>query len=476
MNRITVKRVAVAGTVLVLLVVAGVIGYVIARHSAPAAPVSAAVTQPAQRKVLYWYDPMTPQQHFDHPGVSPMGMKLEPKYAEAGGAGNPNIVRINPAEVQNLGMRTAVVKVAPLSDTVNVPGTIAWDQDLSVTVSARVNATIEKLYVRAPFTVVAAGQPLAEILAPQWSAAAAEYFALANAKSPEGRTLRKAALERLHVLGMNNAVIRSLGTGSGTITLRAPVSGVVSVLDVKQGQQVGEGGSILSINGLDKVWVDAAIPQAQIGGITAGTPIAATVTALPGEAFRGEVEALLPDVSVATRTQSARIVLDNPRHDLAPGMFASLNIAGAPSAPHPLVPTEAIISDGVHTRVIEALDNGEFKPVLVRIGRSANGLTAILAGLHGGERIVTSGQFLIDSEASLSGALQRMEAGAAPSGTSQSSLPASASTLEPRSPASGTKMNMPMSPASSSSSRATKSSMPGMSMPPTSSTGAGGAP
>lgn len=470
MNRVTVKRIAVAGTALVLLVVAGVIGYVVARHSMPATP-EATTSQTPQQKVLYWYDPMTPQQHFDHPGVSPMGMKLEPKYAEAGGAGNQNVVRINPAEVQNLGMRTAVVKVAPLSDTVNVPGTIAWDQELAVIVSARTNVTLEKLYVRVPFTVVKTGQPLAQVLAPEWSAAAAEYFALGDAKSAEGRSLHSAARERLHALGMDDATIRGLRAGSGTITLRAPIGGIVSKLNVQQGEQVGEGMPILSINGLDKVWVDAAIPQAQIAGITAGTPIAATVTALPGETFHGEVEALLPDVSAATRTQRARIVLDNPKHDLAPGMFASLSIAGAPSVPHPLVPTEAIISDGVHTRVIEALGNGEFKPVLVKTGRSANGLTAILAGLHGGERIVTSGQFLIDSEASLSGALQRMEVGPASPGTfePQSAVPSATSTK------SG--VNIPTSaPAPTSSRHASRSSMPGMSMPPASSSGGGGAP
>ncbi|TAM97029.1 MAG: efflux RND transporter periplasmic adaptor subunit, partial [Rhodanobacteraceae bacterium] len=363
------------------------------------------------KRVLYWYDPMKPEQHFDHPGLSPMGMQMVPKYANQSEAGDQNVVRVSPAEVQNLGMRTAQVKVAPMADAVNVPGTVAWDQNLAVTVSARTGATIDKLYVRAPFTAVKTGQPLAEILAPQWSAAAAEYFALSGAKSAEGRTLRAAARARLHALGMDDATIRGLREGHGAITLRAPIDGVVSALDVKEGQQVGEGMPIMSINGLDKVWADAAIPQAQSGGISAGTPIAATVSALPGETFRGEVEAMLPEVDPSTRTQRARIVLDNPHHALAPGMFAEVRITSIDSAPHPLVPTEAIIGDGVNTRVIEALGGGQFRPVRVETGRSSAGMTAILAGLQGGEHIVTSGQFLIDSEASLSGALQRMGTG-----------------------------------------------------------------
>ncbi|WIG56411.1 MAG: Copper/silver efflux RND transporter, membrane fusion protein CusB [Rhodanobacteraceae bacterium] len=471
MNRTIAKRFVAAVAALVLLVVAGGIGYLIARQSAPTASSSTAATSPSSgKKVLYWYDPMTPQQHFDHPGTSPMGMQMVPKYAEAGGATEQNVVRVSAAEVQNLGMRTAEVKVGRLSDTVHVPGTVAWDQQLAITVSARTNITLEKLYVRAPFTQVKAGQPLAEVLAPEWSAAAAEYFALTNATSAEGRALRSAARERLHALGMDAATIRGLRAGGGTITLRAPIDGVVSQLDVQEGQQVGEGMPIMSLNGLDKVWVDAAIPQAQAGGITAGTPISATVTALPDETFHGEVEALLPDVSEATRTQRARIVLDNPNHDLAPGMFADLRIQGAPSTPHPLVPTEAIIADGVHTRVIEALGDGRFKPVRVRTGRSSGDMTVILTGLQGGERVVTSGQFLIDSEASLSGALSRMDAGdtAAPAAGSSSAKPNAMPGMSMPAASGGgppgkSAPSSPVAPPKGNASNA----MPGMDMPAT---------
>ncbi|EIL94374.1 efflux RND transporter periplasmic adaptor subunit [Rhodanobacter sp. 115] len=446
------------------------LGYVGGRHAGSASmPTSSATSaNNTQHKVLYWYDPMTPQQHFDHPGASPMGMEMVPKYADESGSGDHDIVRVSAAEVQNLGMRTTKVEVGRLTDTVQVPGTVAWDQQLAVTVNARTNVTLEKLYVRAPFTAVKAGQPLAEVLAPQWSAAAAEYFALTGAESADARSLRAAARERLHVLGMDDATIRGLRASRGTITLRAPIDGVVSQLDVQEGQQVGEGMPIMSINGLDKVWVDAAIPQAQSGGITAGTPITATVTTLPGETFQGEVEALLPDVSAATRTQRARIVLDNPKHDLAPGMFADVRIQGAASMPHPLVPTEAVIADGVHTRVIEALSDGQFKPVLVRTGRSSGDMTVILAGLQGGERIVTSGQFLIDSEASLSGALTRMEAGntGAPAAGASSAkasampgmqMPAASSGSNPGKP----EPSSPVAPTKGKASNA----MPGMDMP-----------
>lgn len=395
------------------LIAAGFIGYLIAMRSMPMATgAAAAPAQPSGKKILYWYDPMRPDEHFDKPGKSPfMDMLLLPKYAEEGGSANRNVVRIDPAVEQNLGMRNAVVKVGAPPDTLNVPGTVAWNQQLAVTVSARTNITLEKLYVRAPFTPVKSGQPLAEILAPQWSAAVAEYFALGDAESAEGRALRATARARLHALGMDDATIRGLRAGSRTIALRAPIDGVVSELNAREGQQVGEGMPIMSINGLDKVWVEAAIPQAQSGGVRAGTPIAATVSALPGETFKGQVEELLPEVDSATRTQRARIVLNNSKHDLAPGMFADLRIEAAAGTPYPLVPDEAIIADGNDSRVVEALGDGRYRPVRVRTGRSSGGMTEVLAGLHGGERIVTSGQFLIDSEASLSGILQRMDAG-----------------------------------------------------------------
>lgn len=404
------RRLVLVSAALLALVVAGAVGYFMAPRSMPS-HAQPAVGQSSGKQILYWYDPMRPDEHFNKPGKSPfMDMQLLPKYAQAGGAEKQNGVRISPVQIQNLGVRTAQIKVGRLSATVNVPGTVAWNPQLAVTVSARTNATLEKLYLRAPFAPVKAGQPLAEILAPQWSAAAAEYFALSDAKSAAGRALQTSARMRLRALGMDDATIRGLRAGSGTITLRAPIDGVVGQLDVKQGQQVGEGMPIMTITGLDTVWIEAAIPQAQSGGIGAGTPIAATVSALPGETFHGEVEALLPDVDPATRTRRARIVLANPQHRLVPGMFADLRIETAANAMHPLVPDEAIIADGLDTRVIEALDDGQFKPVRVKTGRSGDGMTEILDGLAGGERIVTSGQFLIDSEASLSGALERLDA------------------------------------------------------------------
>ena len=456
------KRLLVFAGAVIALVVAGLIGYWIAARSHSSSAVAQTI-QKSERKVLYWYDPMQPETHYSHPGMSSMGMKLVPKYAEEGGAA-AGVVKINPEVLENFGVRTQTVEVGRLADAANVPGRVAWNQDLAITVSARTDITIEKLDVRVPFTEVKAGQPLAEVLAPEWSAAVNEYFALADAKSKYARALREDARMRLRALGMDAATIRGLRAGSGTITLRAPAGGVVSALDVREGQQVNAGNPVMTINGLDQVWIEAAVPQAQTAGIEAGTPVTVTVSALPGETFRGTVEAVLPDVDPTTRTQQTRIVLENPKHALAPGMFAEVAITGAVGAAHPLVPVEALISDGIDTRVIEALGHGSFKPVRVRTGRSSNGMTEILAGLHGGERVVTSGQFLIDSEASLSGALQRLGT----SGESPAEAESSPPTALPAKEGSNTMPGMAMPPASSTKASppsSASSSMSGMPMP-----------
>ena len=392
------------------------LGYLGGRHnaSAPATTSAASASAPsAAAKALYWYDPMVPQQHFNKPGVSPMGMQMVPKYAEAGT--DKNTVRIDPATVQNLGVRTAAVERRVLASAVQVPGTISWDLRQAVTLSARVDAVVSKLHVRAPYTTVTAGQPLAELLAPQWSGAVAEYTALQHAQSADAQALRGAARQRLQVLGMTPADIQSAqrGGGQSAITLHAPQAGVVTTLDVREGQRVNAGQTLMTLNGLSTVWVEAALPQALAGTMRAGTPVTVRADGLPGQTFQGKVETLLPDIDNATRTQRARIVIDNPDGALSPGMFATVQLNPTQGKAVPVVPDDALIATGTNTRVIVAEGDGHFRAVAVHAGRAAGGYTEILDGLNGGEKVVVSGQFLIDSEASLSGALERLNDNAA---------------------------------------------------------------
>ncbi len=382
----------------------------------------------SERRALYWYDPMVPDQHFDKPGKSPfMDMQMVPKYADEATAGG---VAIAPGVRQDLGIRTIEVKRGQLQSVIRVPGTITWDLRQERIVSARVDAVVERLHVRAPFEPVRAGQPLASLIAPSWNAAIAEARALGSAHSPAARELQSAANERLRALGLP----AGSGTRGGLITLTSPVTGVISEIGVREGQAAPVGTLLFRVNGTQTVWLEAAIPQAGIPGVRAGIQAEATVDALPGKMFQGRVETLLPQVDTSSRTQRARIVLENPEGLLAPGMFAEITLQPAAGAERPLVPTETLIGAGAQARVIVLGAGNTFRPVRVQTGRSNDGMTEILVGLKGGERVVASGQFLIDSEANLSGALERLNAGAIEQPTADDGEPGMPSEVMPGMP------------------------------------------
>ena len=384
---------------------------------APAgAPGSSASTD---KKALYWYDPMVPNQHFDKPGKSPfMEMQLVPKYAGGTGTGaaaGEGVVRIDPREVQNLGVRTAKAEGGVLTSTIRVTGTVAFDERSVSVVQARVAGIVEHLDVRAPLTAVKQGQSLLTLLAPDWTAAQEEYLSLRRTHAQGLDELRAAARQRLLLLGMSEAQIRAVersGQAQTRIAVVAPRDGVVGELVVREGATVMAGAPLLRINGLDTVWINAAIPEAQAGRVTPASDVGVEVPAFPGERFTGQIEMLLPDIDAATRTQTARIVLRNPDHRLAPGMFAQVEIAqvGEP-AKGVLIPTEAVIATGTRSVVVVDDGDGRFRAQEVRIGNERDGKTQVLEGIKHGEAVVLSGQFLIDSEASLTGTLARLQGG-----------------------------------------------------------------
>lgn len=357
----------------------------------------------AQRKVLYWYDPMVPNQRFDRPGKSPfMDMDLVPRYADESAQAQ---VRIDPGVQQNLGIRSAEVRIGTLEADITVPGTLTWDRRRESVVTARVEGLVSQVDVRAPFTAVRRGQRLALMLAPQWSSAVAEARALDAAQSPAALAVQAASRQRLRALGLPGDI-----NGTGTLALIAPHAGVVSEVLVREGETVAAGAPLFRITRLDTLWLEAAVPQALAARLAPGAAVQARVDARPGEIFPGRIEALLPQVDPASRTQTARIVLDNSEGRLAPGMFARVTLTPGPGARVTLIPGDALISTGSDSRVIVQRHDGRFEPVRVQPGRSAGGQTEILSGLAAGDWVVTSGQFLIDSEASLSGALERLAA------------------------------------------------------------------
>jgi len=386
--------------------------------TSPKAPAPQNSSTPAEKKVLYWYDPMSPAQHFDKPGKSPnMDMQLVPKYANDA-ADSTGVVDIDPREVQNLGVRTARAESGSLKTTVRATGSVAFDERAVTVVQARVAGIVERLDVRAPLTAVKQGEVLLTLLAPEWTAAQEEYLALRRGHAQGLDDLRAAARQRLLLLGMSEAQVRSIekdGRAQTRIAVAAPRSGVIGELSVREGATVMPGTPLLRINGLDTVWINAAIPETQIGRVTAAASVKAELPAFPGRRFDGRIETLLPDIDAATRTQIARIVLDNPGHALAPGMFARVEIAAGNESASVLVPSDAVIATGTRNVVMVADGQGRFRAQEVRVGDEANGRTQILDGISDGETIVLSGQFLIDSEASLTGTLARLQGGDAAS-------------------------------------------------------------
>lgn len=396
---------------LAAVLIAGGGGYWLGqRGDAPAPPSTSA----DGRKILYYYDPMFPNQKFDKPGKSPfMDMQLEPKYADEGGAasGAAQGVSIDPSAMQNLGIRVVEAKMGSLAATLNVTGTIDFNQRDVAIVQARSGGFVSRVYARAPGDVIRAGAPIADVQLPEWGGAQTEFLAVKRLGRPD---LTAAARQRLRLMGMSDGLISSVersGRTNGTVTITSPISGVIQTLDARAGVTLAQGQTLAQVTGIGTVWLNAAVPEAQASAVRIGQSATATLTAFPGETFGGRIIAILPTAQAESRTLTVRIELVNRGGRLRPGMFASVALGGD-TAPALLVPSEAVIRTGTRTIVMLAIGDGRYHPAEVRAGREGGGQTEILAGLAIGEKVVASGQFLLDSEASLTGIAVRPIGGA----------------------------------------------------------------
>jgi Cu(I)/Ag(I) efflux system membrane fusion protein len=364
----------------------------------------------AGRKVLYWHDPMVPGQKFDKPGKSPfMDMPLVPVYADE--QGDASGVTIAPRVRQNLGLRTAEVTKGSILTGVEAVGSVAYNERDVALVQARANGFVEKLHVRAPLDPVRKGQALAELYAPDWVAAQEEYLAARRLTTAGLESLTDGARQRMRLAGMSEDQIRSFessGRVQDRITITAPIAGVITELGAREGMTVMSGAALFRINGLSTVWINAEIPESVAVQVRTGTPAEARVSILPGEVFKGRVSAILPDVNPATRTIKARIELANPKGGLVPGTFATISFRPTSQAESLVIPTEAVIQTGRRSVVIVAQTDDSFAPVDVEIGAESGGQTEIRKGLALGQKVVVSGQFLVDSEASLRSTATRM--------------------------------------------------------------------
>jgi Cu(I)/Ag(I) efflux system membrane fusion protein len=361
----------------------------------------------------YWTCAMHPEVRKDEPGNCPIcGMSLieeregpAPAAAQAGSG----VVEIDPRMAQNLGMRTAPATRGEFAHSFDAVGAVEVDERLIFAAESRAEGWIEQLSVRAVGEPVRKGQTLAGVYSPELYSAQEELLLAARSKDAG---LIEASRQRLLLLGMYeqqvDAVLAS-GRAERRVRVVAPSAGVVLELNAREGQKVMPGMPIARIADLSRVWVTVEVPESLASWVKPQGRAEARLSALPGRGFEGRVDYVYPGLDTATRTVRARIVFANKDGALKPGMYANVAILAGAQQDALQVPTEAVIRTGKRTVVIVAEGEGRFRPTEVTLGPEHEGTIVILAGLEEGQQVVTSGQFLIDSEASLRGAYQRLE-------------------------------------------------------------------
>jgi membrane fusion protein, copper/silver efflux system len=362
-------------------------------------------------QVQHYYDPMMPASKFDAPGKSPfMDMMLVPAYggstANTQREADIDSLSISTRRQQNTGMRSSAVVVGSLAPRVSATGVIVWNEREQIIMQARAQAFVEKLYVRATGDFVTQHQALAELYVPDWLAVQEEFIVLTHLQSGSLASLQAAAKTRMRQAGMNEAQIQRVVT-SGTVqpimTINAAIAGVVSELAVREGMTVMAGATLFRLNGTTTVWAEVEVPESQAAGLQVGDLATAITPSLPGVRFKGKIQSLLPLINPELRTRKARLELANATGQLVPGMLIQMELSASAKTEVLLIPTESIIDTGSRTVVMLDEGEGNFRPVEVTIGTESAGLTEIISGLQVGQKVVTSGQFLLDSEANLHG-------------------------------------------------------------------------
>ena len=363
----------------------------------------------AEPRVLYWVAPMDPAYRRDEPGKSPMGMDLVPVYADDVEQSDPAIVSIDPLVVNNLGVRTAPAERGALARRVETVGYVSYDEDTVQHIHSRVEGWIETLAIKAAGDPIQNGQLLFELYSPTLVNAQQEFLATLNS----GNTvLIGASRERLRSLGVVDSEIERLEkrrVANRLVSVFAESDGYAAELGVREGIYVTPATEIMSLARLDPVWVLVEVFERQAAWIKAGQQAEVELDYLPGQSWQGTVDYVYPELDPYTRTLKVRLRFDNESQVLRPNMFARISIFGSETDPVVHVPREALIRGGVVNRVVKALGGGRFRAQPVDVGIESGGRVEIRSGIEEGDLIVTSGQFLIDSESNIESALSRMD-------------------------------------------------------------------
>ncbi len=363
------------------------------------------------RKVLYWKAPMDPNFRSDKPGKSPMGMDLVPVYAN--GAGAASDVKIDPAVVNNLGVRTVEVQQGSLSHRIEAVGYVGYDENTVTSINTRADGWVEKLGVKSVGDTVRPGQLLYSLFSPKLATAEREYL---TALSSGSKTLIRASRQRMRALGFTTAQIERLKHRrkvSDRVARRAEGAGVVINLGISEGAYVKPMTRVMQLADLHTVWILAEIDESDVALLRTGQKAVATFDAFPGQRWSGAVDYIYPDINTATRTAKLRLRFDNPNLRLQPNMYAHITISAMPQHHVVHIPLQALIRTGHSQRVIISLGNGRFDVCPVEAGFTSGRQVEILKGLRVGQRVVISAQFMIDSEANVDAAALRLGSGKA---------------------------------------------------------------
>jgi len=379
---------------------------------------------PGQRKVLYWQDAMNPSQHYDKPGKAPDGMDLAPVYEEeapAQGQAAPGGIFISPKKQQLIGVQVAAVAMEPLTRTIITVGQLTYDETRVARIQSKVEGWIEHVYVDFTGMWVSKNHSLINLYSPELVSTQQELLIAKRAKDnlstssfPEiaanARSLYDATRDRLRLWDISEAQIREIekrGTPSRTMTLSSPIEGYVLARNAFRGQRVTPEMELYTIADLSTIWVLADIYEYEVPMVKVGQAATMSLAYFPGQIYTGKVAFIYPQIDNQTRTLKVRLQFPNPDHKLKPDMYASVSLAidyGRQLA----VPETAVLDSGTQQIVFIAHEGGHFEPRTLQLGAKVNDRFIVLSGLSPGEMVVTSGNFLIDSESQLKTALGGM--------------------------------------------------------------------
>lgn len=381
--------------------------------------------KPEERKILYYQDSMNPSYRSDKPGKAPDGMDLVPVYADEDQAVNgSDTIQVSGRKQQLINLKVAAVQEGLIGHNIRAVGTLQYDETKITKIHPRIEGWVDKVFANSTGGLIKKGQPLFSIYSPDLVATQQEYLLAMKAEQSLGqsqfadvssgaKSLKASAYQRLRLWDVTDKQIKQLEatqTPLTSVTFYSPLSGFILEKNVFEKQRVTYDTETYSIADLSTIWLMADLYEYEASGVATGQKATVTLSSYPGRTFEGSVDYIYPELNGTTRTLKARIIIPNPDLLLKPDMFANVELQSQQNFSL-MVPEEAVVDSGEHKIVFVKVNDTEFEPRVVTTGDHSDGNIAILSGLTQGEKVVTSGNFLIDSESQMKSALGSMAGG-----------------------------------------------------------------